>query len=176
MALVKCSEWGKEISSNAESCPNCGNPMKSQPSNNQGGTFCPSCKVSVSPVVTSVGGGSCSFGKRETWKCPKCHRVLHRSGCFVATVTYGDEDIVEVRFLRAFRDEVLSESMGGRTLIWVYYRLGSHVARVFQLFPFLRGLCRWILDVLVRRIEITTHLKRNNFREPRGPMGTSVNK
>lgn len=27
MALIKCSECGKEISSNAKNCPNCGNPV-----------------------------------------------------------------------------------------------------------------------------------------------------
>lgn len=27
MALIKCSECGKEISDKAESCPNCGNPI-----------------------------------------------------------------------------------------------------------------------------------------------------
>ncbi len=160
-------DCGKEISSNAESCPNCGNPMKGQLSNNQSGSFCPSCNIHVSPVVTSVGGRPCSFGKRETRKCPRCHRLLHRSGCFVATVTYGDEDIVEVRFLRAFRDEVLSETVGGQILIWIYYRLGSHVARVVELLPFVRGFCRWTLDVIVEWIEAATHLKRNDFREPK---------
>lgn len=40
MALVKCSECGKEISSNAESCPNCGNPMRGQSSDVQGGVRC----------------------------------------------------------------------------------------------------------------------------------------
>ena len=84
----------------------------------------------------------------------------------MATVTYGDEDIVEVRFLRAFRDEVLSKSMGGRMFVWVYYRLGSYAARVVEVLPFLRGLCRRTLDVIVQRIEATTHLKRKNFREP----------
>jgi hypothetical protein len=167
MALVKCSECGKEISSNAESCPNCGNPMKGQHSNDEGGTLCPSCQIRVAPVVTSVGGGSCSFGKRETWKCPRCARVLHRSGCFVATVTYGDEDIVEVRFLRAFRDEVLCKSLRGRMLIWSYYHIGSYVARIVELLPFLRNLCRPILDGIVDRIEATTHLKRSSFREPK---------
>ena len=39
-------------------------------------------------------------------KCRQYFRVLHRSGCFVATVTNRDEDLVEVRFLRAFRDRV----------------------------------------------------------------------
>ena len=28
MALIKCLECGKQISSNAESCPHCGNPIK----------------------------------------------------------------------------------------------------------------------------------------------------
>lgn len=30
MALIKCSECGKEISSNASVCPNCGNPIASK--------------------------------------------------------------------------------------------------------------------------------------------------
>lgn len=33
MALIKCIECGKEISSNATSCPHCGNPMKSNEKN-----------------------------------------------------------------------------------------------------------------------------------------------
>lgn len=28
MALIKCSECGKEVSSRAKSCPNCGNPIE----------------------------------------------------------------------------------------------------------------------------------------------------
>lgn len=28
MALIKCTECGKEVSENAMSCPNCGNPIK----------------------------------------------------------------------------------------------------------------------------------------------------
>lgn len=28
MALIECPECGKQISENADSCPNCGNPMK----------------------------------------------------------------------------------------------------------------------------------------------------
>lgn len=167
MALIKCTECEKEISSNAESCPNCGNPMKVPQESNQGGTFCPSCKIHVTPAVTSVGGGTCSFGKRETWKCPRCKRVIHRSGCFIATVTYGDEDIIEVRFLRAFRDEILSKSTTGRVFIWIYYRLGTRVARIVEFLPFLKGPCRSILDYVVENIERSTHLERGNFREPK---------
>lgn len=30
MALIKCSECGKEVSENAASCPNCGNPISNK--------------------------------------------------------------------------------------------------------------------------------------------------
>lgn len=30
MALIKCSECGKEVSDKAESCPNCGNPINKE--------------------------------------------------------------------------------------------------------------------------------------------------
>lgn len=30
MALIKCNECGKDVSENAASCPNCGNPIKVQ--------------------------------------------------------------------------------------------------------------------------------------------------
>ena len=45
MALMKCSECGKEVSSQAQSCPGCGNPIKPAPP--------PEVKV-----VTAGGGGS----------------------------------------------------------------------------------------------------------------------
>lgn len=170
MALIKCTECDKEISSKAASCPHCGNPMaegvKSSESTSQNGTYCQSCKQYVTPVVTSVGGGTCSFGKRETWKCPKCTRVLHRSGCFVATVTYGDEDMVEVRFLRAFRDEVLSKSLFGKLLIWLYYRVGPYFARIVEIYPPLQSLSRRVLDQVVLTIEKRTYLCRSSFRKP----------
>ena len=31
MALIKCTECGKEVSENAAACPNCGNPITKQP-------------------------------------------------------------------------------------------------------------------------------------------------
>lgn len=32
MALIRCSDCGKEISSSAQSCPNCGRPLSAGPS------------------------------------------------------------------------------------------------------------------------------------------------
>ena len=169
MALIKCAECGKEISSNAVACPHCGNPTQLGNSNTSQttGTYCPRCKIRVTPVVTSVGGGTCSFGKRETWKCPNCLRVIHRSGCFVATITYGDEDFVEVVFLRAFRDKVLSQSRIGQCAVWIYYSVGPFIANLVESAPFLKLFCRVILDRVIIMIEKRTSLKRDTFRAPK---------
>lgn len=166
--MIQCSECGKQISDKASVCPSCGNPCNQLgiPPTKQDGTFCKTCKRHVSPVVTSVGGGTCSVGKRETWKCPACRRVLHKSGCFVATVAYGDEDIVEVRFLRAFRDQVLKTTRGGRILVSIYYKSSPFLARALELSPGLRSLARRCLDMVVIQIERRTRLKRCSFRTP----------
>lgn len=168
MALIHCSECGKQVSDKASACPACGNPMGTpiRETVQQGGTFCRNCNMQVTPVVTSVGGGSCSVGKRETWKCPRCTSVLHRSGCFVATATYGDEDILEVRFLRAFRDQVLKRSGFGRFLTRIYYKCSPYIARILEKSPILRKFSRHCLDFVVGQIERRTHLKRTSFRAP----------
>lgn len=53
MALINCHECGKQISDSAQSCPNCGAPVKAPPKKKfckycgsqimNGATFCPSC-------------------------------------------------------------------------------------------------------------------------------------
>ena len=167
MALIQCPECGKQISDKAAACPDCGNPMALANSPGQeSGTYCSSCSLRVTPVVTSVGGGSCSVGKRETWKCPRCRRVLHKSGCFVATATYGNEDATEVRFLRAFRDQILKRSFVGRVFTAMYYKCSPYLARTVELSPALQRVSRRCLDMVVMLIERFTHLRRTSFREP----------
>ena len=168
MAMISCSECGNNVSDKAASCPHCGVPIAEAPqqSSKASGTYCKSCRTQVSPVVTNVGGGSCSVGKRERWKCPRCKRVLHKSGCFVATATYGDEDATEVMFLRAFRDEVLKTSSVGRLLVALYYVFSPYLARAMELFPAMQRPARRVLDVMVVAIERFTHLSRKSFRRP----------
>ena len=63
MAMIKCPECGKEISSKAEACPNCGMPIrgrqKKEPSSvakilkiifGLGAMLCVICGVTVSPA------------------------------------------------------------------------------------------------------------------------------
>lgn len=54
MALINCSECGKEVSDKAVSCPNCGNPI-SQASNTK-------------PIVQSTP----TSNSEDLLKCPKC--------------------------------------------------------------------------------------------------------
>lgn len=43
MALINCIECGKEVSENAVSCPNCGNPIKSKNESDEEYLCCPKC-------------------------------------------------------------------------------------------------------------------------------------
>lgn len=165
MALINCHECGKEISNKAEACPHCGCPIKETSSDNQiGKTRCQYCKKMVDPVVINVGGGSCSVGSREKWTCPSCKRVIHRRGCFVATATYGDEDYVEVQFLRAYRDHYLQNSIIGKSFIWSYYKFSPYLAFIVQKIPALQKLSRVLLDKIVLLIEEKIPLKKDGFR------------
>ncbi len=45
------------------------------------------------------------------------------TGCYIATMVYGDYDHPQVIILRQFRDEVLDQSTVGKWFIRTYYRL-----------------------------------------------------
>lgn len=68
MALVKCPECGKEISTNASVCPNCGNPMASKKikvhferKRNLMGATAVTGTVMVDGVVVGSAGNGTSF-------------------------------------------------------------------------------------------------------------------
>jgi predicted RNA-binding Zn-ribbon protein involved in translation (DUF1610 family) len=73
MALIKCSDCGKEISTSAESCPNCGKPVSSS-------IKCPNCKSvdvgkisGASKVGSALVWGVFAAGKlAKTYQCNKC--------------------------------------------------------------------------------------------------------
>jgi hypothetical protein len=67
-----------------------------------------------------------------------------KSGCFVATAAFGDYDAPEVVFLRTFRDESLSGSALGRSLIQAYGTLSPPLAAVIEKSELLRGVVREI--------------------------------
>jgi len=62
--------------------------------------------------------------------------------CFIATAAMGDGDAVEVETLRAFRDRVLMNSPGGRSVVEFYYRVSPPVADTIAARPALKALVR----------------------------------
>src|SRR5438093_971465 len=142
MGVIPCPDCGGKVSELAPACPHCGRPFAAATQVpppispvREGDAKCPHCGKMVTPVVTSVGGGSCSVGRREKWTCPSCRRTMHRSGCFVATAAYGDEDLLEIRFLREFRDRYLYPRIVGRFLARTYYRVGPYIAWIVERVP-----------------------------------------
>ena len=162
--LIQCPDCKKLISPSAVSCPGCGRPMSASTSEGESEkTKCPHCGKMVRPIVTNVGGGSCSVGSREKWSCPSCKGVIQRTGCFVATATYGNDDAIEVRFLRAYRDQYMKKSTMGNTMIWLYYHVAPYPAWIVGKIEPLRRIARIFLDRIVRQIEKRTTLKRKDY-------------
>ena len=92
-------------------------------------------------------------------------RPGNKTGCFIATVTYGDKNCSQVQFLYAFRDEVLLHSRSGRFLTWLYYKTSPFAACFIERVPLLKRLARNILERVIRFIERHTSIKQNAFRE-----------
>ena len=85
------------------------------------------------------------------------------AGCFIATATYGGENVIQVRFLRAFRDEILLKSHSGRLFTWVYYIISPFFAWMIRRMPSLRYIFLIILDKAIYKVEEHTFLKIKSF-------------
>ena len=79
MALIKCSECGKEISDKATSCPNCGCPINGEV-DEPNVPHCPACnstdieKISTASKVgkTLLFGIFASGSNAKTFHCKNC--------------------------------------------------------------------------------------------------------
>jgi hypothetical protein len=77
-----------------------------------------------------------------------------KSGCYIATVCYGDEFAPEVVTLKKYRDENLSKSVIGRILIKFYYTFSPSVSEKLKNMPALNNLIKErLLDRIVKRLE-----------------------
>lgn len=52
-----------------------------------------------------------------------------KSGCYIATICYGDEYSNEVIFLKQYRDTILVKSLFGRAFITIYYFLSPTISK-----------------------------------------------
>ena len=127
-----------------------------------GGLKCPNCEskdISAPDLLDAL----LSFSEDE-YRCRKCNTTayssvlddehLEGSGCFVATVVYGDRYAPEVQALRTFRDQVLAKHFLGRAFIRSYYSgIGKRVAETIQQrAPSAIPVIKQGLDVVVRSL------------------------
>lgn len=71
------------------------------------------------------------------------------SGCYIATMVYGNYDAPEVLVLRQFRDQVLSRSFAGRAFIKTYYKYSPRFVARFKNNLFINSTIKHILDRFV---------------------------
>ena len=67
------------------------------------------------------------------------------SGCFIATAVYGDENAVELKILRDFRDTVLLTTSLGRLFISLYYFISSSIANIIRKSEYAKNFVKMVL-------------------------------
>lgn len=82
-------------------------------------------------------------------------------GCYIATAVYGSYDAAEVLVLRRYRDEQLSSTLVGRSAIRIYYALSPRVAGAFRDRRSINASARWVLDRVVRQLQIRHQAPKN---------------
>jgi hypothetical protein len=140
MQCIKCNHI--KVLPACNNCDNCVY-LPGFSTSGQSGLFCKSCDKGFT-----------------SWTCEKCGMenpvsksliYLSKSGaCFIASAVYGSYDSPEVMTLRTFRDDVLSCTFVGRSLIEFYYLISPPLARTIRKKEKLRRLIKkYILDPIV---------------------------
>ena len=80
-------------------------------------------------------------------------REQSQSGCFVATVAFGDPFCEEVLKLKRFRDYKLKNSIFGRAFISFYYKCGPYLAIIIGKSENMKRSCRVILQKICDKMD-----------------------
>jgi hypothetical protein len=75
------------------------------------------------------------------------------SGCYIATMAYGDYEHPQVIVLREFRDSVLDKSMVGKWFIKTYYHYSPKLVEVLKNKKTVNSLIRQTLNQLIKIIK-----------------------
>jgi hypothetical protein len=95
-------------------------------------------KTQLANVNTGSSSGSSSSGS---------------SGCYIATMVYGNYDHPQVMVLREFRDEVLSKSKFGKWFIKTYYHYSPKMVEKMKNKKVLNTLIRKGLNQFIKLIK-----------------------
>jgi hypothetical protein len=75
------------------------------------------------------------------------------SGCYIATMAYGDYDHLQVMILRQFRDDVLDKSAFGKWFIKTYYRYSPKLVEKLKNKKTLNNIIRKALNQFIKLIK-----------------------
>lgn len=79
---------------------------------------------------------------------------LGKDSCFVATVVFGDIDEPEVKTLRSWRDNYLSQKAFGRYLIKLYYKNGRYLSEFVKRHIYLGPVFKFVIIFMMRMLKI----------------------
>lgn len=86
--------------------------------------------------------------------------TIKKSGCFIATSTYGSEMAPEVQFLRSFRDNMVLNTFAGRSFMTLfnefYYSFSPSVATMISNNEVLRGAAKITLYPLIGILHVSS--------------------
>ena len=91
--------------------------------------------------------------RRSTDRTTSYRKSHKKSGCFIATATYGSDTAPQVLVFRAYRDKVLINTRVGRKFARLYCHVGPWLADLVNSIPILRPFFRGLLDRISTRIQ-----------------------
>ena len=74
------------------------------------------------------------------------------SGCYIATMAYGDYEHPQVMVLRKFRDNILLKYLIGKLFVKIYYFISPKIVQVLKNNHTINRIIRKILDKLIEYI------------------------
>lgn len=101
--------------------------------------------INTNPIPTSNAYSSSSSNSTKT-------STSSSSGCYIATMAYGDYDHPQVLKLRRFRDEVLDKNYFGKLFIKYYYSISPKLVSLLKGQPYVNTTIQNILNQIIKLI------------------------
>ena len=82
------------------------------------------------------------------------HIKTNDSGCYIATMAYGNYDHPQVMELRKYRDQVLLKNYFGKLFVKIYYAVSPHLVKKLKNQNKINKLITSLLDKLIEKINL----------------------